>query len=146
MDPELSRQKFDEQVALLHSLTETIKDNGWAIEVQHPDLYCKMHPKKHPETTFLTRLRCNDYPARSPSLQFVDQATKREGSESWPKQGSAFQAALARAGIQLWIPGIREYHEGCHNSPGDANPWRPEKYTFANILERIQWLLDEYYQ
>ena len=75
----------------------------------------------------------------------MDPTTKKEGSEYWPKQGSAFQAALGRAGIQLCIPGIREYHEGCHAAPNDANPWNPQKYPFSDVLERVQNLLDEAY-
>jgi hypothetical protein len=145
LDPELSRQKFGEQMELLTSLTETTKDNDWKIVEQYPLLYCLMHPKKHLEMKFMVRLRCDDYPQRSPSLQFVDPITKKEGAEYWPKQGAAFQAALSRGGIQLCIPGIREYHEGCHNNPNDANPWRPERYTFVDILQRVQLLLDEYY-
>lgn len=120
-----------------------IKESGWRIEVQ--DLYCLMHPKKHPEITLMAKLRCNEYPARAPSLQFVDPVSRREGAEFWPKQGDVFKAALTRPGIQLCIPGIREYHEGCHSGANDPNPWNPEKFTFANILERVQLLLDDSY-
>ena len=119
---------------------------GWLIENAEPDLFLHMHPHKHPDMVFLVRLHCEGYPARSPSLQFVDPSSKNEGKQYWPQHGSAFQAAVSRGPQpQLCIPGIREYHEGCHNSPSDANAWDPAKYTFANILERVQRLLDEAY-
>lgn len=137
-------RRFCEQIELICSLEQTIKDNDWSIAV-HSDIFCRMHPKNHNDIIFMVRLRCDDYPAHAPSLQFVDPVTKKEGAEYWPKQGSPFQAALSRAGIQLCIPGIKEYHEGCHANPTDANPWNPQKYTFADILLRVQSLLDEHY-
>lgn len=144
MDPINSLQRFNEQVELLFSRKQAIEDNNWNIVV-FPDIFCQIHPKSHQDKIFMVRLRCDGYPARSPSLQFVDPKTRREGKEFWPQQGSAFQAALSRPGIQLCMPGIREYHEGCHANPNDANLWKPEKYTFADILLRVQNLLDEAY-
>ena len=146
MDQILSEQRFNEQVVLLLDLKQTIQDNGWVIDVVFPDIFCKMHPRNHADIIFMARLRCNDYPARSPSLQFVDPKTKKEGVEFWPKQGNAFSAAIGRGtSPQLCIEGIREFHEGCHSSPGDQiqYPWKPEKYTFSDILLRVQNLLDE---
>ena len=145
MDETLSKQRFNEQTKLLLSRTQAIKDHDWGIEVVYPDIFCKIHPKRHQDKIFMIRLRCNDYPARSPSLQLVDPTTKNEGKQYWPQQGDAFKAALSRSGIQLCIPGIREYHEGCHANPNDSNPWNPEKYAFADVLERVQNLLDEAY-
>ena len=148
MDQILSEQRFNEQVTLLLSLKQTIQDNGWVVDVVFPDLFCKMHPRNHAEIIFMPRLRCNDYPARSPSLQFVDPEIKKEGIEFWPKQGDAFTAALGRGPPpQLCIEGIREFHEGCHSSSSDQiqYPWKPEKFTFVNILLRVQNLLDKAY-
>lgn len=96
----------------------------------------------------MVRLRYDDYPARSPSLQFVDPGTKKEGKEFWPQQEPAFTAALGRGPPpQLCIEGVREFHEVIHASPSDQTqyPWNPEKYTMAHILERVQILLDESY-
>ncbi|MFY9301598.1 MAG: hypothetical protein WAO91_10480 [Candidatus Nitrosotenuis sp.] len=148
MDQILSEQRFNEQVALLLSLKQTIQDNGWVIDVVFPDLFCKIHPRNHSDIIFMLRLRCNDYPSKAPSLQFVDPATKKEGKEFWPKQGDAFIAAVGRGPPpQLCIEGIREFHEGCHASPNDQiqYPWKLDKYTFANILERVQILLNKAY-
>ncbi|MBI4258113.1 MAG: hypothetical protein HY619_04085 [Thaumarchaeota archaeon] len=147
VDPEISKQKFQQQVDLLQGLDEFIRKYGWQFETSYPDIYLTMHPSAHPETKFMVRLRCDDYAARSPSLQFVDPTTHQEGKQYWPQQGGAFQAASSRGPPpQLCIPGIREYHEGCHNSPSDPNPWNPEKYTLANILERVQWFIDDAYR
>ena len=135
-------------MALLLGLKQTIQDNGWVIDVVFPDIFCKMHPKNHPDIIFMVRLRCNDYPSKAPSLQFVDATTKKEGKAFWPKQGDAFIAAMGRGPPpQLCIEGIREFHEGCHASSGDQvqYPWKPEKFTFADILLRVQNLLDKAY-
>ena len=148
MDKIESKKRFDEQVELLLELKQTTKDNGWEINVVYPNIFCKIHPKKHQDIIFMPRLRCDDYPARPPSLQFVDPETKKEGKEFWPQQGGAFTAALGRGPPpQLCIKGIREFHEGCHSSLNDKQqyPWNPKKYTFAAILQDVQNLLDEAY-
>lgn len=92
-------------------------------------------------------LKCDEYPNRAPSLQFVDIETRKEGKEFWPKQGKTFEAAVQRPGFQLCIEGIREFHEGCHSSPNDQKqyPWDPLKFSFANILLNVQNLLNEAY-
>jgi len=145
VDPELSKHYFDGQVSKLQSLKEIIEHHGWTINVEGFDVYVTLHPKKHPEKTFLTRLRCDEYPKRAPSFQFVDLVTKQEGAQCWPPVGP-FQAAISRSQSQpqLCIPGIREFHEGCHATDA-SRPWSPEKYSFAAILQAIQVELDKAY-
>ena len=145
MDPELSKHYFDEQVSKLQSLKGIIEHHGWTINVEGSNVYATMHPKKHPEKTFLARLRCDEYPKRAPSFQFVDPVTRQEGAQHWPSFGP-FQAAIGRSQSQpqLCIPGIREFHEGCH-AADSSRPWSPEKYSFAAILQAVQAELDKAY-
>jgi len=145
MDPELSKHYFDEQVSKLLSVQGMIEHHGWKISIDSFDIYVAMHPKRHLERNFLARLRCDEYPKRAPSFQFIDPSTRQEGPQYWP-QGSPFQAAINRSQIspQLCIPGIREFHEGCH-STDSSRPWLPEKYSFAIILEAVQVELDKAY-
>jgi len=145
VDPELSKYYFDEQISKLLSLQGIIEHYGWRISIEGVDIYVTMHPKQHPEKDFLVRLRCDEYPKRAPSFQFVDPTTRQEGAQYWP-QGSPFQAAISRSqsSPQLCVPGIREFHEGCH-STDSSRPWLPEKYSFAKILQDVQVELDKAY-
>lgn len=145
MDPELSKHYFDEQVSRVQSLKGIIEHYGWTISVEGFDVYVTMHPRKYPEKRFLARLRCNEYPKRAPSFQFVDPATRQEGAQYWPSVGP-FQAAISRSQSQpqLCIPGIREFHEGCH-ATDSSRPWLPEKYSLAKILQDVQVELDKVY-
>jgi len=145
VDPELSKHYFDQEVSRLQSLKGLIEHHGWVIEVEGFDIYIFMYPKRYAEKKFLARLRCNEYPKRAPSFQFVNPSTKQEGAPYWP-QGDTFSAAIGRSQSlpQLCIPGIREFHEGCHGSDS-SKPWSPEKYSFAKILEDVQAELDRVY-
>jgi hypothetical protein len=143
VDPELSKHYFDQEFSKLESLKGLIEHHGWAIEVEGFDIYISMYPKRHPEKKFLARLRCDEYPKRAPSFQFLDPATKHEGTQYWP-EGDPFRAAIGRPTPQLCIPGIREFHEGCHANDS-SKPWSPEKYSFAKILEDVQAELDRAY-
>jgi len=143
LDTELSQQYFDEQVKRLHSLKDIQEHHGWVIDVEGFDIFVVIHPKKHPENIFTVRLRCNEFPKRAPSLQFVDSATKQDGAQYWPNIGP-FQAAISRSQSQpqLCIPGIREFHEGCHASDA-SRPWSYERYPLAEILEAVQAEIDK---
>lgn len=145
MDPKLSKHYFGEQVAKLQLLKGMIEHHGWMISVEGFDIYVYMHPNRHPEKIFLARLRCDDYPRRAPSFQFLDISTRQEGAQHWP-QGTPFQAAIGRnqSSPQLCIPGIREFHEGCH-ATDSSRPWLPEKYPFTKILQDVQVELDRAY-
>jgi len=145
LDPELSGHFFQEQVAKLQSLTELSEHHGWVTNIEGFDVFVTMHPKKHPEKTFLARVRCTEYPKKAPSFQFVDPNTKQEGAQYWPNAGP-FQAAISRSQSQpqLCIPGIREFHEGCHASDS-SRPWSYEKYPIVEILEAVQAELDKAY-
>jgi len=145
VDPELSKYYFNEQVSKLQSLQGIIEHHGWTINIEGFDVYVTMHPKQHPDRSFLVRLRCEEYPKRAPSLQFVDPSTRREGAQYWP-QGGPFQAAVSRSqsSPQLCIPGIREFHEGCH-AADSSRPWLHEKYSLATILQCVQVELDKAY-
>jgi hypothetical protein len=145
VDPELSKHYFEEQVSRLQSIKGMIEHYGWTISIEGFDIYVIMHPKRHPGKTFLARLRCDEYPKRAPSFQFLDASTKQEGAPYWP-QGGAFQAAASRSQSlpQLCIPGIREFHEGCH-AADSSRPWLPEKYSFATTLQCVQVELDKAY-
>lgn len=145
MNPELSKQYIKEQFHKLQSLKGISEHHDWQITVQGFDIFVLMRPNKHPDKKFLLRLRCDDYPKRAPSLQFIDSETKQEGAQYWP-QGGPFQAAISRSQTQpqLCIPGIREFHEGCHASDS-SKPWIPEKYSFVKTLESTQILLNKAY-
>lgn len=145
LDPELSKHYFNQQFSRLQSLKGVKEHHGWVINVEGFDIFVTMHPKKHPEKNFLARLRCGEYPKRAPSFQFVGLVTKQEGAQYWPNVGP-FQAAIGRSQShpQLCIPGIREFHEGCHASDS-SHPWSYEKYPLARILEAVQAELDKAY-
>lgn len=144
MEVALLKKHLDEQIDQLLSMSGITEHYDWTIEVE-TTVYITMHPKKYPDKKFTAKLKCDRYPMRAPSFQFIDNNTKNEGAQSWP-QGSPFQAAVSRnqALPQLCIAGIREFHEGCH--AGDAaKPWIPEKYPFVKTLEAIQVELDKAY-
>ena len=146
MNSELSVQYINEQYEKLLSYTNIIEHNLWQIERDGLDIFIAMQLKKRHQDRFLVRLRCDDYPQRSPSLQFIDPTSRETGHLYWPQVGP-FQAAINRSQEmpQLCIPGIREFHEGCH--AGDAgNPWIPEKFPFIIIIENTQTLLDKHLQ
>jgi len=145
LDTELSKYYFSEQVSKLQSLKGVKEHHGWRTDIKGFDIFVTMHPKKHPEKSFLARLRCEEYPKRAPSFQFVDPVTKQEGSQYWPNIGP-FQAAISRSqsNPQLCILGIREFHEGCHASDS-SHPWSYEKYPLAIILEAVQAELNKAY-
>lgn len=138
MDPVLSEQKLEEGFRELVSRSAIIALHQWRIA--RFDIYVEMHPKASPESRFLARLRCDDYPQRAPSFQFVDPMTKETGSQYWPAKGKGFSEAVNRnkALPQLCIAGIREFHELLHKEV----QWDPSKYPLASTLETIQAELD----
>lgn len=146
MNSELSLQYVNEQYENLLSYKAIIEHHKWRIERDGFDIFVWMQPKNRTEELFLVRLRCDDYPQRSPTLQFVEPTSKEPGYQHWPQVGP-FQAAINRSKTmpQFCIPGIREFHEGCH--AGDSgNPWVPEKFPFIKILENTKILLDKHLQ
>ena len=148
MDAVATRLAIANQLERLRQLGGLVATYGWDVDHREDQItvLVRLGPRSRPALRFTVRLGCDDYPERAPSLQFTDPSGTGTGAEFWPDQGSAFPAAVSRDRNvpQLCIPGIREFHEGCHR--GDTGkPWRPELYGFARVLEAVQVLLDEAY-
>jgi hypothetical protein len=143
MDSELSRQKFEEEFKRLINQTALIKEHDWKISCENQDVFVIMHPKNDPSRKFMLRLRCEDYPQRPPSLQFVNPETRETGAKYWPDRGAPFTNAISRNPIGLCIPGNREFFESIHREP--AWQWDAQKYPFAKILQDVQVELDKAY-
>jgi hypothetical protein len=77
---------------------------------------------------FMLRLRCEGWPARPPSADFVNPATRvDEGPQVWPNDGEqAFKTTSQPRFICL--PGSLEYH----NSHGPASISIPKVATFVH--------------
>lgn len=144
MNSELSIEYLNKEYANLLVYTAIIEHHKWQIERDDFDIFISMRPKQRSQEQFLIRLRCDDYPQRSPSLQFVESSNKTTGAPYWPKVGP-FQAAINRSQSlpQLCILGIREFHEGCH-ATDKGNSWIPDKFPFIKVLENTQTLLDKH--
>jgi len=142
LDPQLSKEKFEEEYQRLLNQSALIAEHDWKISRDNCDIFVLMHPKTNSDRKFLIRHRCDDYPQKAPSLQFVNPATKETGLQYWPDRGAPFIAAVSRNPIALCMPGNREFFETLHREW----QWDPAKFPFAKILQDVQVELDKAYQ
>lgn len=142
MDPEVSRAKFDTEIAAINDEASSFaKARGWeVVRTEYPVLAVVLtHPRTQRRVGF--RFVCDGWNEQPPSLALFDPKTDADLPwAQWPQGGwSAGDAHPVTQKPFLCLPGIREYH--VHPSHLD-NPWTNYKshdsYKLRYIVHRVQ--------
>ena len=142
MDPQVSRRKFENQVAQFdtYAVAAFAEMRGWQPKrAQYPTLAVLMrHHRSEREIEF--RFLCDDWDDLPPSLALNDPVTGRElPYAEWPKEVWSIGNNHPVTGKPfLCLPGIREYHTH-HSHRNDAWSGYRQRGTFHlhEIVDRV---------
>ena len=164
VDPEVSRRKFDQQVADFRKLDSDYQARGWfLVHAEFPTIFVVMAAPQVSPPAVLTGvlLDYTNYDVRPPSVRLANPFTREpyarledlptrltrrtvqavpglpEGMQAF-SDGDLMQAHLPDGTPFLCLPGVREYHD----HPGHSgDPWELHRCTgagtLANLLEVI---------
>jgi len=167
VDPEVSRAKFDREIAAYQAMDDAYRRRGWfLLDAEFPEA-CVLFgsPKlKPPALLGAVVLDFTDYDLRPPSVRFVDPFTREplrkkdlilqmprrpdmpgvtdETVTEMLRKGYPCQNLIQANGDEdqpfLCIPGVREYHE---NPAHTGDPWLLHRASgegsLVFILEKI---------
>ncbi|MFI9811746.1 putative metal-binding protein [Saccharothrix variisporea] len=166
VDPEVSRRKFDRQVADFRALERDYQAKGWfLVDATFPDVFVVMAARQVSPPALVTGVLIDytNYDVRPPSVRLADPFTRepyRTGQlpttlrrstgkihSITPDGRPVMEAETLMQGYSpdslpfLCLPGVREYHDHPGHS-GDA--WELHRAAGAGTLVRLLEVIHTY--